>query len=160
MADVQDVANAVVSSFDRSISTMKLQKLVYLSHGWSLALRGKPLVETPFEAWANGPVSRELFRNHRKAYSVSGWPYGDASHLADDEALIVQAVIANYGALTGRELSELTHVNGTPWARARSRARAAEGAPANEPLDDAEMTLHFVDLLFNSPNRVANDYFV
>lgn len=149
MASVHDVAAAILSTFDRSISTMKLQKLVYLSQGWSLALRDRPLFDGNFEAWANGPVSRDLFRNHRTLYSVSRWPEGDPNALSADDRLVVHAVLQNYGALSGKELSELTHVSGTPWTRARSRAGVAPGSSSREPLRDDEMKEHFQQLLLN-----------
>ena len=40
---------------------MHLQKLVYLAHGWTLAVTGDPLVEDRFEAWDYGPVIRKLY---------------------------------------------------------------------------------------------------
>jgi len=45
-----------------AISPLKLQKLVYVSHGWHLALYNEPLVtdEHP-EAWTFGPVFPSLY---------------------------------------------------------------------------------------------------
>src|SRR5262249_38858344 len=34
----------------------RLQKLLYLVQGWSLALRGRTAFNEPIEAWADGPV--------------------------------------------------------------------------------------------------------
>ena len=48
------------------LSQMQVQKLLYFSHGWHLALRGEPLTVEPFEAWDYGPVVRRLWERLRK----------------------------------------------------------------------------------------------
>ena len=45
-----------------SVTHMKLQKLVYLAHGWHLALcDGATLINEQIEAWDHGPVIRALY---------------------------------------------------------------------------------------------------
>lgn len=39
-----------------TISPMKLQKLVYLLHGWNLAIAEEPAIDSQFLAWPYGPV--------------------------------------------------------------------------------------------------------
>ena len=34
-----------------SLTPMKLQKLIYMAHGWHLALYDKPLIDEQFQAW-------------------------------------------------------------------------------------------------------------
>ncbi len=34
-----------------TLDPMKLQKLVYIAHGWHLGLLGAPLLRSPIEAW-------------------------------------------------------------------------------------------------------------
>jgi len=46
---------------DRSLTQMKLQKLVYIAHGWCLAFSKSPLIEDRIEAWEFGPVIRRLY---------------------------------------------------------------------------------------------------
>ena len=53
-----------------SMTTMKLQKLTYYCQAWSLAWDGEPLFEEDFQAWANGPVSPELYQHHRGFFRV------------------------------------------------------------------------------------------
>ena len=65
MATVFDVAKYVLKQLG-SITTMKLQKLVYYCQAWSLGWDGKPLFGENFEAWANGPVCPELFHKHQE----------------------------------------------------------------------------------------------
>jgi uncharacterized phage-associated protein len=40
---------------------MQLQKLVYIAHGWNLAINGTPLTSDIPAAWDYGPVYRDLF---------------------------------------------------------------------------------------------------
>lgn len=127
---VHDVAARILAKVDGGISTMKLQKLAYLSQGWTLAFLGRPLFEEDFEAWQRGPVSRDLFAYHRREFRVSSWPVGDRKNLEEDERIILSAVIRNYGALSGIELSELTHKDESPWSITRARNNIPEGAPS------------------------------
>ena len=40
-------------------SATKLSKLIYIAHGYYLALRGKSLIKDGIEAWAYGPIVPE-----------------------------------------------------------------------------------------------------
>lgn len=120
MSTVHDVAAYVTSQFDAPISTMKLQKLVYFSQGWHLGLLEEPLFAEEFQAWRYGPVCRDLYRLHRREYSVTSWPRGNPAKLSESAKVIVDAVIKNYGGLSGLDLSELTHAPRTPWKNLRS----------------------------------------
>jgi len=127
MTNVHDVATYILQRLDMSVSTMKLQKLTFFSQGWSLALLDQPLFDEDFQAWKNGPVCYELFNRHRGLYSVSVWQ-GDPSSLDESQRIVLDASLNNYGALTGIQLSELTHMPGSPWAVARSIAGINDGS--------------------------------
>jgi uncharacterized phage-associated protein len=70
------------------------------------------------EAWAAGPVVRDLYEKHRGIFTLLEWPYGDAGNLTRRERKTVQVIVDSYGTLTGRQLSQLTH-NERPWLEAR-----------------------------------------
>lgn len=72
MASIFDVSKYILEHFDQPISPHKLQKLTYLSQGWSLALTGQPIFSEDFEAWEHGPINRELFNTLRGIYSIDG----------------------------------------------------------------------------------------
>lgn len=119
MASVHDVAAYILGRLDKPVSAMKLQKLVYYCQAWHLVWDDEPLFPERIQAWANGPVVYELFDAHRGQYSVSPpWPHGDPSHLTAEEAATVDLVLEDYGGLTGRQLSFLTHSE-DPWKDAR-----------------------------------------
>lgn len=56
----------IAKSSGKTIDPLKLQKLVYLAHGWNLAFTGQPLVEESFQAWKYGPVSPKLYDKYKK----------------------------------------------------------------------------------------------
>jgi uncharacterized phage-associated protein len=153
MTNVHDVARYILDHISSSsTSTMKLQKLAFFSQGWSLAILGEPLFTEEFRAWKNGPVCYELFNRHRGQYSVDSWD-GDPTALSKAQRLIVDATLSNYGTLSGLQLSELTHKKGTPWALARERVGAEEGAPANVVIDKDEISTYFRGALGKEARR-------
>jgi len=117
MASAHDVAKYILGQRG-SMSTWKLQKLAYYSQAWHLVWRDEPLFAEPIEAWANGPVVRALYDQHRGRFSVDDWSLGDTAVLTEGERKSIDAVLAAYGSLSGRQLSFLTHSE-VPWRDAR-----------------------------------------
>lgn len=117
MANVFDVSDYILHKAG-PMTAMKLQKLVYYSQAWSLVWDEKPLFGERIEAWANGPVTPELFAAHRGEFSVSNEPKGDRSNLNQDEKETIDAVLACYGEKSAAWLSDLTHRE-DPWKVAR-----------------------------------------
>ena len=60
MVSAHDVA-AYILRKQGPLSAMKLQKLVYYAQAWSTVWDDQPLFSEAVEAWANGPVVRELY---------------------------------------------------------------------------------------------------
>ncbi len=106
------------------ITTMKLQKLVYYCQAWSLVWDEEPLFDEPIEAWANGPVVRELFNAHRNQFKIAVIP-GNPGKLSENQRDTINHVLEFYGDKTSQWLSDLTHME-APWRDAR------QGIPAGE----------------------------
>jgi uncharacterized phage-associated protein len=117
MVSADDVAAEILARTG-PLDTFKLQKLIYYCQAWHLVWEDGPLFGEPIEAWAGGPVVRELYERHRGRYSVSEWPWGDSEKLTDAERSTIEAVVDGYGKLSGRQLSQLTHRE-RPWRVAR-----------------------------------------
>jgi uncharacterized phage-associated protein len=117
MASAHDVA-AYILDQRGSMSAMKLQKLVFYSQAWHLVWEEQPLFEEGVEAWANGPVVRELYARHRGNFAVSKWSVGDPSTLTDEERSSIDAILEHYGDKSAAWLSEATHRE-DPWRDAR-----------------------------------------
>ena len=114
---VFDVAAYILARME-TMTTMKLQKLVYYSQAWSLVWDEKPLFEEAIEAWANGPVVRDLFDYHRGMYEISAIPIGNPRLLNQEQQDTVDAVLEYYGDKPAQWLIELTHME-DPWVQAR-----------------------------------------
>ena len=129
MATVFDVAKYILHT-KGSMSTWKLQKLCYYSQAWALAWTEKPLFDEDFEAWANGPVCKELFHAHQGKFVISEkeFPYGSISELNADEIDTINIVLRDYGEMAPFELRELSHSE-LPWKNARGNL--PEGAYCN-----------------------------
>ncbi|MFC3717114.1 Panacea domain-containing protein [Luteimonas soli] len=143
MATVHDVA-AFILERAGSMSTMKLQKLVYYSQAWSLVWDGDVLFDSQIQAWANGPVCPELFQSHRGAYRVAREDIsGDPNQLNQDQRETVEGVLSVYGDKTPQWLSDLTHVE-DPWKLAR--AGVPEGANCSSEISRESMLNYYSSL--------------
>lgn len=126
---------------------MWIQKLVYIAHGWNLAINGKPLVNETPQAWDNGPVFRSIWdhikeNGYRSPYSTlvdaeTGVEISDS--LTDDEKEVIDHVWVKYGGFSAQRLSKMTHRPGTPWSNAYLQAR-------NALLDENEIKNHYIKL--------------
>ncbi len=91
------------------ITNLKLQKLVYYSQAWFLALYDIPLFEGRLEAWVHGPVQPEVY----KAFSSRWNPITTrvTCPTFDDERIAghLDEIMDIYGDLTGHHLERLVH---------------------------------------------------
>ena len=130
---VFDVAAYILDKMEQ-MTTMKLQKLVYYSQAWSLVWDEEPLFEENIEAWANGPVVRDLFDYHRGMYEISEMPIGNPRLLNQEQRETVNAVLEYYGDKSAQWLIELTHME-DPWKQARKGLPPLERGNRIIPLD-------------------------
>lgn len=146
MASAHDVAAYILARQGR-MTAMKLQKLVYYSQAWSVVWDERPLFPERIEAWANGPVVRELYDLHRGSFEVAEWPRGDAAKLTAEERTTVDSVLQFYGSRSAQWLSDLTHRE-QPWLAAR------RGLPDGER-GNREITLSALEEYYASLPDVA-----
>lgn len=114
------IANKFIDLAKNShLTNMQLQKMVYIAHGFNLALRGTKLYYEDTRAWNFGPVVPELYEELRKYGSNEVTSVIDiASETLDSDSLeIIDAVYKNYKQYSGIQLSNFTHQQGTPWSR-------------------------------------------
>ncbi|MBK8980501.1 MAG: DUF4065 domain-containing protein [Planctomycetes bacterium] len=136
MPSVFDVARYMLEKRG-PMSAMKLQKLCYYAQAWSLVWDEKPLFPEPIQAWANGPVIPDLYRQHQGAFEVRPEMIdGDSSALDKDQRDTVDAVLRDLGGKTAQWLSDLTHRE-DPWREARKGY--APGERSSEPITHAAL---------------------
>ncbi len=131
---VFDVA-AYVLKKTGTITTMKLQKLVYYCQAWSLVWDEKPLFPETIEAWANGPVVRDLFSFHRGNFEISSVPIGNPDLLNKKQKDTIDIVIEFYGDKSSQWLIDLTHQE-KPWKDARKGLSSTDRGYRAIKLDD------------------------
>jgi uncharacterized phage-associated protein len=145
MATIRDVA-AYILRERGPMTAMKLQKLCYYAYGYHLAWDEQPLFPEHFEAWANGPVSPELYRCHRGRFSLTAGDIpGDPGALTADERESVDLVLEGLGGYSAHQLSVMTHREG-PWVDARKRAHVGPMERSDEVLEDEEIAEYFDSL--------------
>lgn len=142
-----DVAVYILEKMGR-MTTMKLQKLLYYCQAWSLVWDEKPLFHENIEAWASGPVIREVFNEHRNMFNIdrTDWTSGDPSKLSPIQKETVDNVLSYYGDKPSQWLSDLTHME-DPWKNAR--ADLAPGVRSNQIITLASMMEYYSSLIEN-----------
>jgi len=116
MSNVFDVANYIIEETEQ-LTAMKLQKLCYYAQAWSLVWEA-PLFNNKIEAWANGPVIPDLYREHKGQYCVNRLTKGNSDNLSPEQKGTIKSVIDFYGKYNSQQLSDLTHME-APWRKAR-----------------------------------------
>ena len=146
-----DVA-AVLRERLPGLGVKKLHKLLYYCQGHHLAQFDRPLFGETISAWDMGPVVGRLW--HQESEGEEPPPRHE---LTEAELNTIGYVLSRYGALTGRDLENLTHGE-PPWRLANEYREPrgsvtikldqmksffkTEGAPGDdddEPLDTVEL---------------------
>ncbi|WP_166420214.1 type II toxin-antitoxin system antitoxin SocA domain-containing protein [Pseudoalteromonas sp. Z1A8] len=141
MANEFDVVKYILKELGE-ISAMKLQKLVYYSQAWSLVWDEEELFSEDFEAWANGPVLRTIYEQHRGMFKVKSDTFskGDPKNLTEDQIDTIDSVLKFYGDKSAQWLSNLTHKE-SPWKDARAGLNAMDSS--NEAISKGSMEEYY-----------------
>jgi len=149
MYDARSVANEflkVAASNGRVLTNMQLQKLVYIAHGYSLAILDKPLIRQRVEAWRYGPVIEVLYHAFRQyGSSVVKRPVNiiPEEELSETDHALVSSVESAYSQFSGPQLSTMTHREGTPWREVYDPGASFH----NDTISDPLIKKHYVALL-------------
>lgn len=157
------VANWLLARFQkdhRPCTQLQMNKLVYIFHGWHLAVdeQGDGLISEPILAWKYGPIIpslRDEFREfgaHPITRYADEWIGGAEIHtptLASEgplqwEADLLEWAYLGYGGLTGPQLIELTHRPDSPWSITTKNGR---DIGFNKPISNDLIREHYRDLL-------------
>lgn len=118
------------------LTNLKLQKLLYYSQAWFLALEDRALFAEDFQAWAHGPVLPSQY--HRfKEYAWRPLTV-EVERPKFDEALDqhLSAIIEEFGTETAVALERMTHRE-KPWIEARGGLPSS--AASTEPISKESM---------------------
>ena len=145
-----DVAKFLLELAEREdepdrLSHLRLQKLLYYTQGWSLALRDKALFRDRIEAWAHGPVVKKLYP-HFASYGNGTIPSPDfkfSDGLDAEEKELVEAVWDAYKKFSATSLREMSHTE-KPWKDTRGTLKPAD--KCEEEITQAAMKKFFKSL--------------
>lgn len=128
-----EIANWFIKkSFDSNyyLTTSKIIKLVYISHGWYLALTdGYPFISEDVQAWKFGPIYPELYHRLKEYgsgiikqyipipddYSIKLWNYPIISNYDSDSINLLEKIWKVYSNLEVHKLSTITNMKNTPY---------------------------------------------
>jgi len=142
--DSKAVANqflTLAKNEGKSLTPMQLIKLVYFAHGWYLAITGTPLLNETVQAWKFGPVIPSLYHEFKrfgnspiteratktdiigeggtlKLRLQAPEITGEGSVLAKR---VIEKVWEKYKHYSAVQLSNLTHLPDSPWAKTKGR---------------------------------------
>jgi uncharacterized phage-associated protein len=155
-AAVANAMQAKAAAEGRPLTHMQLQKLVYIAHGWHMAVTGRPLIRETVEAWKYGPVIPDLY-DQLKSFGgapvtdpVPWWDYDAGLERVSpptfptDTRDVLDRVWAAYKHLNGLQLSTLTHQKGTPWYQVAGELPARQRR--RRPISDGAIHAHYVEL--------------
>jgi uncharacterized phage-associated protein len=145
--DPRALANYILDhTADRGfgVTNMALNKILYFSHGWSLAVRDTPLVALSFEAWDYGPVLPLLYHQFKRFGDLPITGRATRIDLATGEYVRVEEplfpevqahlelMVEFYAPKSGPTLSHLSHDPAGPWAAIRRGSnQPSMGIPDN-----------------------------
>ncbi len=102
------------------ITPLALQKALYYIQGFHYAFFGSFLFEEDCQAWAHGPVYREVYFQYRdyKFNPIEKTESFDAGIFSSNEKVICDSIIHYICCYSGKVLERFTH-NEMPWLAAR-----------------------------------------
>jgi len=114
-----------------SVSHMKLQKLIYYTQGYHLALYDTPLFHEKIEAWKHGPVCPSVYGEYKGfgANPINKEVNEDFTEVfSPDQLELLNEVYDVFGQFAAWKLRNMTHEE-APWI---NHAENAEEIPQDE----------------------------
>ena len=123
--DARSVANVMIQKGikDRNpLTPQQVLKLTYLCQAWMLTLFDRDLFSQEIHVWEHGPIIADVYNSLSKygdepiKKQIKGFP---TNEFDAHQIHIMNEVYDIYGRWTGRQLSRMTHMPGTPWFTTR-----------------------------------------
>lgn len=144
---------------DIPITPMKLQKLVYFTHGYFLALHNQTLIQGSIKAWDYGPIIPVLYQEFKQ---YGNRPIDDFSYDIDcsqktlvhffvpendvQASSMIHQIWDLYKGYSGIQLSNSTHLDGTPWHKTYNKMPYSRGRVIPDGLIKAYFREYLTDL--------------
>ena len=114
---------------ERGIEHMKIQKLVYFTYGWWMAINAVRLINERPQVWAHGPVFKSLYHTLKSfghtpiRHPQLRSPTEDHPEMVSGNNVVptyVDFVWERYGHLSSFALAGMTHQPDGAWSRIAS----------------------------------------
>ncbi len=134
---------------EEEVTPLALQKMLYYVQGLHMVLNGSVLFEEDCEAWAHGPVFREVYEVF-KNFKYN--PIDDTrfamfqnrfQELSDKERYVIELVVESFGMYSGKTLEQITHGE-APWKEARGNC--LPGDPSDEVITKESIQRYFEEV--------------
>ncbi len=115
-----DVADLLLSFSDANagdlMSNMKLQKLLYYTQGFHLAIHNEPLFDDRIVAWQYGPVVLSVYERFKQhgGDAIPALDHEAGINLSDQQRKLIAEVYEQYGQYSAWKLARMTHEE-PPW---------------------------------------------
>ncbi len=129
--NIFDIAEFFLNIVDRdagsTITPLKLQKILYYTQGYYLAMNDKELFKEDFEAWAHGPANPEIYDTYKKYGhgAIDAPEINNVPSFNEDLVDFLYSIWNTFGIYDGKYLENMTH-NETPWIEARKGYQPGE----------------------------------
>jgi uncharacterized phage-associated protein len=150
MTDAIAIANFFIKKgidTQEYVTPMKLQKLIYFSHGWSLALYNEPLIDSEVQAWEFGPVVPRVYEcikhyGNKPILRIIDY-YGSTPEVSDSKTIsFLELMWGTYSHFNALQLSEITHQADSPWDIVARKYNY--DIPYNKGIPDSSIKEYFV----------------
>ena len=134
------------------VTPLALQKMLYFIQGIYMVLFGVELFSEECEAWAHGPVFKDVYEVF-KSFKYN--PIDDTrfsmlqnrfNELSDNEKKVIDLVVESFGMYSGKTLERITHGE-SPWLDARENC--LPGEPSNEVISKEAIKKYFSEVARN-----------
>ena len=111
----EDISNYILTLTDAdsgdTISHLKLQKLLYYTQGFYLAMKHRPLFREKIMAWNHGPVINEIYNKYKGNGNNPLFADADFQETKIDETLkeFIHEIYQVFGQFSAWRLREMTH---------------------------------------------------
>jgi len=139
------------------ITPLALQKSLYYIQGFFYAFYGRFLFAKDCEAWAHGPVYRDIYARYADYHfdPISKVKSFNSSIFTTQEKAILDSVIRNICCYSGKILEAFTH-NESPWIN--TRGDLPDGAASDKIIDRQMIGNYFIKIKeqygMNSPRDI------
>ena len=134
------------------VTPLALQKMLYFIQGIYMVLFGVELFSEECEAWAHGPVFKDVYEVF-KSFKYN--PIEDTrfsmlqnrfNELSANEKKVIDLVVESFGMYSGKTLEQITHGE-SPWMDARKNC--LPGEPSNEVISKESIKEYFSEVARN-----------